>query len=137
MGLCSTGWWVCTEALSLIWVCVVLDDGSTKYLLRIYLLSLMGVYLLGLLQYLPRPTRKIQSCHTPPRPSWQIVGSDEVSTLEKRLFLHVKGTMHTISPSRNRVNFQILAYLITIDLYSMALDAYHIDSINTCYTRQQ
>ena len=27
-----------------------------------------------------------------------------------------KGTMHTISPGRNRVNFQILAYLLTIDL---------------------
>ena len=29
---------------------------------------------------------------------------------------HVKGNMHTISPGRNRVNFQILAYLLTIDL---------------------
>ena len=28
----------------------------------------------------------------------------------------VKGNMHTISPGRNRVNFQILAYLLTIDL---------------------
>ena len=27
-----------------------------------------------------------------------------------------KGNMHTISPGRNRVNFQILAYLLTIDL---------------------
>ena len=106
-------------------------------------------------------------------------------------------TMHTISPGRNRVNFQILAYLLTIDLLyvvadtgggggrvitppplvaenfvcsnsnfsptgaitpdhphppcghhpppppppsghpvsapGMALDAYHIDSVNTCY----
>ena len=28
----------------------------------------------------------------------------------------LKGTMQTISPGRNRVNFQILAYLLTIDL---------------------
>ena len=28
----------------------------------------------------------------------------------------IKGNMHTISPGRNRVNFQILAYLLTIDL---------------------
>ena len=29
---------------------------------------------------------------------------------------NLKGNMHTISPGRNRVNFQILAYLLTIDL---------------------
>ena len=48
---------------------------------------------------------------------------------------NIKGTMQTISPGHNRVNFQILAYLLTIDgllTYSMALDAYHIDSVNTC-----
>ena len=30
--------------------------------------------------------------------------------------IYIKGTMHTISPGRNRVNFQILAYLLTTDL---------------------
>ena len=41
----------------------------------------------------------------------------------------LKGTMHTISPGRNRVNFLTCSPLT----YSMALDAYHIDSVNTCY----
>ena len=45
---------------------------------------------------------------------------------------YLKGNMHTISPGRNRVNFQILADLSPLT-YSMALDAYHIDSVNTCY----
>ena len=35
--------------------------------------------------------------------------------------------------AENRLNFQILAYLLTIDLLTMALDAYHIDFVNTCY----
>ena len=33
-----------------------------------------------------------------------------------RATIELKGTMHTISPGRNQVNFQILAYLLTIDL---------------------
>ena len=40
--------------------------------------------------------------------------------------------IRTISPCRNRFDFQILAYLVTIHLL-YALDAYHIDSVNTCY----
>ena len=35
--------------------------------------------------------------------------------------------------AQNRLNFQILAYLLTIDLLTMALDAYYIDFVNTCY----
>ena len=37
----------------------------------------------------------------------------------------------------NRLNFQILAYLLTIDLLTMALDAYHIDFVTPATTRQQ
>ena len=44
----------------------------------------------------------------------------------------LKGNIRTISPCRNRFDFQILAYLVTIHLL-YALDAYHIDSVNTCY----
>ena len=44
----------------------------------------------------------------------------------------LKGIYTLISPARNRVTFQIVAYLLTIDLL-YALDAYHIDSVNTCY----
>ena len=44
----------------------------------------------------------------------------------------IKGNIRTISPCRNRFDFQILAYLVTIHLL-YALDAYHIDSVNTCY----
>ena len=32
------------------------------------------------------------------------------------LQMQLKGNIHTISPGRNRLNFQILAYLLTIDL---------------------
>ena len=48
------------------------------------------------------------------------------------LSLCVKGYIRTISPGRIRFDFQILAYLVTIQLL-YALDAYHIDSVNTCY----
>ena len=47
-------------------------------------------------------------------------------------FVTLKGIYAPISPARNRVTFQIVAYLLTIDLL-YALDAYHIDSVNTCY----
>ena len=37
--------------------------------------------------------------------------------VRQKPYIHfIKGNMHTISPGRNRVNFQILAYLLTIDL---------------------
>ena len=50
-----------------------------------------------------------------------------------RLRIHsIKGNIRTISSCRNRFDFQILAYLVTIHLL-YALDAYHIDSVNTCY----
>ena len=34
-------------------------------------------------------------------------------------WVFLKGNMHTISPGRNRVNFQILAYLLTIYLLTL------------------
>ena len=34
------------------------------------------------------------------------------------LLMLFKGTIRRISPGRNRINFQILAYLLTIDLLS-------------------
>ena len=52
-----------------------------------------------------------------------------IPQVKSKLF---KGNIHPISPARNRVTFQIVAYLLTIDLL-YALDAYHIDSVNTCY----
>ena len=47
---------------------------------------------------------------------FSIIGRHLECAIQTELVVELEGNIRTISPGRNRVNFQILAYLLTIDL---------------------